>query len=106
MFNNIGPWDQCYQTFYSRDLQIFVISLSVCICKVLTAWSNALPGNIRLDRLARDKHSSLLRKICKLRTKMFNNIGPWDQRYQTFYCCKLVTFVKSWSVCPWKVLTV
>ncbi len=29
-FYNIGPWIQFYKTFYRRNLQMFVISWSVC----------------------------------------------------------------------------
>jgi hypothetical protein len=58
---NIGPWCQSYKTFFFRDLLIFVLSSSVC-------WTT-------LEKLARDKHSSLVRKSVKLRTKKFYNIG-------------------------------
>jgi hypothetical protein len=30
MFYNVGPWAQCYKTFFVRELGIFVISYSVC----------------------------------------------------------------------------
>jgi hypothetical protein len=33
-----------------------------------------------LERLVSDKHSRLLMKICKLRTKKFYNIGPWSAK--------------------------
>jgi len=36
----------------------------------------ALPTNIRLERLARDKHSSLLRKLVNYGRKKLYNIGP------------------------------
>jgi len=39
-FYNIGPWAQCYKTFFVRNLRIFVISLSVCLWHTLPAYSN------------------------------------------------------------------
>ncbi len=93
----IGPWGQCYKTLHIRNLRFFVISQSAC------PWQDFLTDQARsltqsgtpercftwvgsslthkhqtmLEKLARDKHSSLLRKFVKLRTKNFYNIGPW-----------------------------
>jgi hypothetical protein len=43
---NIGPRCQCYNIFYSRNLQIFVLSWSVC--------------QTRLENLVRVKYSSVI----------------------------------------------
>jgi hypothetical protein len=43
----------------------------------------------RLEKLARDKHSSLLRKAIKYGQKKFYNIGPWRKSYKTFFICRL-----------------
>jgi hypothetical protein len=58
---NIGPRDQSYKTFYSRNLRISVIGWSVCLA--------------RLEKLAKDKHW-LITETRKLRTIKFYNIGP------------------------------
>jgi hypothetical protein len=50
-----------------RDLQIFVLSETVC-------WT-------RLEKLARDKQSSLFRKFINYRQNKFYNIGPWPQNH-------------------------
>jgi hypothetical protein len=34
---NIVPMAQCYKTFYIRNLQMFVLSLSVCPCQPFAA---------------------------------------------------------------------
>ncbi len=92
---------QCYKTFFVRNLRIFIISQSVCPRQVLLAQSNvcgntrSLPQSgvskrcfirvgsclifkhqTRLERLARDKHSSLLRKPVNYRQKSFIILGP------------------------------
>ncbi len=46
MFYTIDTWGQCYKTFSVRDLQIFVLSQSVC--------------QTRPEKLTNDKHSNLL----------------------------------------------
>ncbi len=81
----LQAWGQCYKTFYGRKLRLFIISYSVCPWKALPAQSNVcgrgheptlewsvrrcftvvgagLTRNhqARLERLARDKCSSLL----------------------------------------------
>ncbi len=61
-FYDTGPCGQCYKTFYSRNLRIF--AQSQCVCQN------------RLEKLARDKHSSLVQKFVNYRQKMFYNIGP------------------------------
>ncbi len=52
---------QCYKTLFVRDLWIVLISYSVC--------------QTRLEKFARDKHSSLLRKSVHHGRKKFYNIG-------------------------------
>ncbi len=61
-FYNIGPWRQCYKTFFVRNLRIFVQIYSVCQTK--------------LEELSRNKHSSLLQKFINYRQMKFYNIGP------------------------------
>jgi hypothetical protein len=68
-------WDQCYKTFFVRDLRILILRYSVC--------------QTRLEKLTNDKHSNLLWKSVIYGQKKFYNIGPWDQCYKTFYRCKL-----------------
>ncbi len=55
---------------FFHPLRIFVISQSVC--------------ETRLEKLARDKHSSLLRKLVDNGQKKFYNFEPWAQCYETF----------------------
>jgi hypothetical protein len=50
------------QNFLVRDLQIFVLSYSVCYT--------------RLEKLTNDKHSSLLWKTIIYRQKSFIALGP------------------------------
>jgi hypothetical protein len=61
-FDNTGPSDQCYITFFVHDLRIFVLSYSVC--------------QTRLEKLTNEKHSSLLRKSVIYIRKKFYNTGP------------------------------
>jgi hypothetical protein len=47
---------------------------------VLHSWVGSWPNWLTLDqagKLARDKHSSLLRKYVNYREKKFYNIGRW-----------------------------
>ncbi len=41
---NIQPWSMYYKTFYGRNLQIFVISQSVCPWQALPFQSNNCGG--------------------------------------------------------------
>jgi hypothetical protein len=75
---------QCYKTFYVRNLQIFVLSESVCRTKP--------------EKLTNDKHSSSLRKSVIYGKKIYN-IRPRCQCYNTFYVRNLQIFVLSESVC-------
>jgi hypothetical protein len=61
----------------------------------------------RLERLARDKHSSLLRKFVNYEPDKFHNIGPRVQSYKTFYvhdlrifCNRLECFFTGWPFQP------
>jgi hypothetical protein len=38
-FYNIETWGECYKTFYSRNLRIFVISQCVCPWQAFPVWS-------------------------------------------------------------------
>ncbi len=70
-FFNIGPWAQCFETFYGRNLRVFVISESVYPWQAFQAWSN--------------KHSSLVQKLVNYGQKSF----------LTFYGRNLQVFVTS-----------
>jgi hypothetical protein len=39
-YYNTGPWAQCYETFYGRNLRYFVISLSVCLWEAFPTYYN------------------------------------------------------------------
>ncbi len=97
-------WAQCYKTFYVWNLRMFVISKIVCLLQAFPANSNVCgwgqeltfesstwkvlhSGKLRLthkqqtrlDRLARDKHSSLLQTFVYTNIKGFIALGP-DRR--------------------------
>ncbi len=87
---------QCYKTYYSHELQIFVMrvfapgslsSLVYCLWARPGAYpivkhqkgvslGQALAHVQTLYYLARGKHSSLLLKLVTYDRKKFNNIGP------------------------------
>ncbi len=124
-------WTQCYKTFSVHNLRTFVISQSVShrhsfSSLVLCFWVRpeayhrmehlkrcftwlglglAYKQQTRLERFARNKHSSLLRKSVNYGQKKFYNIGPWAQCYKTFYVLNLRMFLVSQSVCPWQTST-
>ncbi len=62
---------QCYETFYGRKLRLFIISQSVCPWQAYQVYQVLLLGRFRpypqtldqVERLARDKRSSLLVKL-------------------------------------------
>ncbi len=120
-FAQLVTWVQFYKTFYGLNLRIFVISSSVCPWQILqptlmlVGKSKTFPSQepftcsalgqapglahkqqTRLDRLARDKVSSLLQKLVNYDRKKLNNIVNRGQRYKTFYSCNLLIFT---SVC-------
>ncbi len=78
---------QCYKTFFVRNLRIFVLRWSV--------YQN------RLEKLSKDKNSSLLHKLVNYGHRKFHNIGSWAQCYKTFFVRKLRIFVISQSVFHW-----
>ncbi len=39
-FYDTGPWCQCYNTFYGRNLRMLVISYSVCPWQAFPAYTN------------------------------------------------------------------
>ncbi len=97
-------WCQSYKTFYVRNLRIFVVSQSVCywqaqLILIFGGKARSLPQSgatescfscvcfsfthkrqTRLERAAKDKLSSLLRKFVNYRRKKFYNIGPGLKR--------------------------
>jgi hypothetical protein len=99
---------QCDKTFYGRKLQIFNNKLE---CLLLASLSSLVycfrvrPGAYPercftwvgscltckhytiLERLARDKHSSLFRKFATYGCKKFCNIGPCSWTYLVFLHC-------------------
>ncbi len=105
-------WGQSYKTFYGRNLTDFRIkleclslaslsSLVYCLWVSLGAYlrvdhlkgsslgqaSAFLPTNInqtKLERLGRDKRSSLLRKSTNYCRKKFYSTAPWGPMLQNF----------------------
>ncbi len=97
---------QCYKTYYGRNLRMFVISQSVCLWQAFPVCCNAGAYPIeehfrcstlgqalglahkqqtRLEKFARDKHSSLLQKFVNYEQKKFYNIGPRSHLSSYFY---------------------
>ncbi len=78
-FYYTGPRGQRYATFYGRKLQIFVIGQSDCPRIGVHSRATWLGSGLTrkhwtgLERLAKDKHSSLLRKFWK---KFFVRLVP------------------------------
>ncbi len=80
MFHNIDHKTHCYKTFFILKLQILV--LSVCPWQAYLSWAplegrstNLTNKNkARLEKLARDKHSSLLQAFVIYESKKFHNI--------------------------------
>ncbi len=72
---------QCYNTFYIRNLQIFVLSYSIRTWKAFQAWFN--------------KHSSLVWKFVNYGRKKYYNIGPRSQCNKTLFSLLLMLRVKS-----------
>ncbi len=74
-----------YKTYYNHNLQIFIISQSVFPWQASPAQSNGSSLTrkhyTRLERLARDKHTSLLRKSVNQSRNKFYSTGP---RLSTF----------------------
>jgi hypothetical protein len=93
---------QCYKAFYGRKSRILVKSWSVCSWQAFSLLffgkARSLPLSAApercftwvfscltckhytiLERLARDKHSSLVQKIVTYGCKKFYNIGPRNQ---------------------------
>ncbi len=76
-----------YKTFYGRNLRIFIINLCVCLWQAFTAKSNVWGWGqeptlewstwkvLHKGRLARDRHSSLLRKSVNYGRKKFYSTG-------------------------------
>ncbi len=127
-FYEIDTWCQCYKPFFC-NLQSFVISQSVCPRQAFPAESivsdkaRSLPYSgapercfnrvgsffknrhyIRLERLAMDKHSSLLRTILNYGCKKFYNIGPRGLYYKTFYGSNCCCIIISQNVCHFLLL--
>ncbi len=89
---------QCYETFYVRNLRIFIIIYSVCPWQAFLLFVGevrSLPQSrtserffnmagscftikhqTRMGKLTRDKHASLLRKFITYSHKKVYNIGP------------------------------
>ncbi len=84
MFYNVGACVKCNKNFFACNLQFFVISQSVC--------------QTRLEKLARDKHSSLLCKFVNYGRKKFYNVGACVQCYKNFLLV-IQEFILSQSVC-------
>ncbi len=84
--HNIVTCGQCYETFYGRKFRLF--------------WCSTLgqaPGlthkhQTRLERLAKDKHSTLFKKFVTYGRKKIHNIVTCGLCYKTFYGRKLPLF--------------
>ncbi len=105
-------WGLYHKTYYGRKLRHFIISLSICHWQPFPVHSNVC-GQVqepskrgaparcftwvgscltckhktRLEKLARNKRSSLFWKVITY------NIGHWGLYYKTFYgsnCCHIV----------------
>jgi hypothetical protein len=108
-------WNQCYKTFYIRNLRIFIISWSVYTGKfvqpsiIFVSKTRAYPRRvpfscsilgsgpclthkhwIRLERLARDKHSSLLRNFVDYWRKNLTTLGA--EGWKGFRAFPLIEF--------------
>ncbi len=70
---------------------------SVAPEKGFTQVSSCLTHNhyTNLEKLAKDKHSSLFQTFVKYGRKKFYKIGPWGLYYKTFYGGNLRIFVIS-----------
>jgi hypothetical protein len=78
-FCNIGPWTQCYKTFYGHILSIFMQVEPRAYPKLCITWVCSCLTHKHytiLERLARDKHSSSLQKFITYGCKKFYNICP------------------------------
>ncbi len=54
----------------------------------------------KLEKLSRDKHSSLFTEFVNNGCKKLCNNGPWSKGYKTFYGRNSQIYVISLSVCP------
>ncbi len=63
-------WGQCYKTFLVCNLQVFVMSWSVCPWQAFQVYSN--------------KQCSLVQKSVNHRPIKFYNIGPFCEYYTNF----------------------
>jgi hypothetical protein len=86
MFYKNDTRGQCYETVYICNVQIFVLSWSVC------PWQ-AFPSQC-------NKHHILLPKLVNYGQIFFYKNDTRGQCYETFYVCNARNFVISWSVCP------
>ncbi len=70
-FYNIGPWGQCYESFYIRKLRIECSSLAIFSCSVqyLWIWPGAYPKWNTLTWISlTHKHLTRLQKACQRQT--------------------------------------
>ncbi len=80
-FYTICPSGANVVILFPRDLGIFILSYSVCLT--------------RLEKLASDKHSSLLQKFVNHDKKSFITLGPVAKVIKAFYGRKLRFFIIS-----------
>ncbi len=73
--------------------------------QVIHAPSLTHKHQTRLERLAKDKHSSLLRKSVNYGRNNFYDKGPWALCYKTVFFHNLCMFVISQSVCLWLIFS-
>ncbi len=112
--NSPSAWCLRNITFYDGKLRIFVISQSVCPWQAFPAQSNVCcqgqpercftwvgsglthKHQTRLEKLGKDKRSSLLRKFVTYGRKKFYRIGPWPHSNVIF----LGIEYHDWSFVP------
>ncbi len=117
-FHKIDTRAQCYKAFYSHNLQMFVISLSVLgksfqhrqmfpskardypseapfICSTPPGLTHKY--QTRLERHARDKHNNLLRTFINYGQKSFTILTP-GANIKNFFVHNLSTFLLSQSI--------
>jgi hypothetical protein len=80
-----------YKTFYGRNLRIFILSKSVFPGQpfqpslMFAGKAGAYPSEAPL-KLAKDKHSILLRKSVNYGRKKFYSTGPRTEQTEFFSC--------------------
>ena len=115
-FYNIDPRSQCYKTFFTRNLQMLIISKSLCHCKAFAVRSELTWVNLcKIGRLLalitlsgkayQGQKQTLLQILLNYYCKKFYNIGHWTQCYNTFFIHNLQMLITSNHLCHWKLFS-